>query len=103
MSASNSIFRRRLSAASIGPGPGPQKRPWWTSSSSRLLGGGQLEQLRVRRDARGDRLDLRRSGNLQAVRAVVLEALRFEQLVELGDDVGTCAGGHAGEDSGMEY
>src|SRR5207302_6542463 len=52
-----------------------------------LLGGGQGEQLRVRGDAGRDRRDLPRSRHLQPVHAVVLEATRLQDLVELADDL----------------
>ncbi len=58
-----------------------------------LLGGCALEQLEVGRDAGGDRVDLGRAWDLEAVGAVVLEAGWFEQAVELGEDVGG-GGGH---------
>ncbi len=60
----------------------------------RALGGGQLEQLGVGGDAGGERRDPLRPGHLQAVDAVVLEALRFEQAIELAQHL-ACGGGHA--------
>ena len=57
------------------------------------LSGGQLEQLGVCGDAGGDRVDRVRTGDLQAVDAVVLEAGRLEQTVDLGEDLGG-GGGH---------
>ena len=45
MSASNRIFRRRLSAASIAPGPGAPEEPVVDDQQLGALGGGQLEQL----------------------------------------------------------
>ncbi len=58
-----------------------------------ILGRGALEQLDVGRDAGGDRVDLGRAWDLEAVGSVVLEAARFEQGVEVGEDVGG-GGGH---------
>jgi hypothetical protein len=52
-----------------------------------VLGGGALEQLEVRRHACRDGLDVRRARHLQAVRPVVVEALRLEESVELLQDV----------------
>src|SRR5947209_9363038 len=48
---------------------------------------GQLEELEVRRDARGDRRDLGATRDLQPVGPVVLEALRLQQRVELVEDL----------------
>lgn len=59
---------------------------------------GQLEELGMGRDARGDRAYIGASGDLQAVQAVVLEALRLEQAVQLRQDLAD-GGGHVGEDS----
>ncbi len=56
------------------------------------LGGRQLEQLGARRHARGEGRDLVRAGYLEAIRTVVLEALRLEQRVELGEDLGEGCG-----------
>jgi hypothetical protein len=53
----------------------------------RVAFGGELEQLRLGRDAGRDALDLGCAGNLQAVGGEVLEAGRFEQRVGLGEDV----------------
>ena len=106
MSASNRICRRRLSAASIAATPEPQKSPWWTISRSARSRGCQLEQLGVRGDAGGDRLDLRRPGHLQAVDAVVLEASGLEQAVELLPGSRTSGAGIGRDDSGpagVEY
>ncbi len=47
----------------------------------------QLEQLGVRRDAGGQRAHLRGAWDLEPVRAIVLEPLRFQQLVDLSEDV----------------
>jgi hypothetical protein len=46
-----------------------------------------LEQLPVCRDARGDDPDLPGARDLQAVRAVVVERVRFEQLVQVAEDL----------------
>jgi hypothetical protein len=74
----------------------------------RALRRGQLEQLRMRRDPCGDRRDLLGPGHLQAIEAVVLEAIRFEQTVELGQQLAArdrhalalLARGHGRKDSG---
>jgi len=52
------------------------------------LGGGALEQLAPGRDPGDESSDLLGTGYLEAVRTVVLEAGRLEQLVEKGEDVG---------------
>ncbi len=93
MSASNRIRRRRFSAASIGRDAGAPEEPVVDDQQVGALAGCQLEQLGVRGHARGDRLHVRRPGHLQAVDAVVVEALRLEQAVELGQDLGG-GGGH---------
>jgi len=103
MFASNRSFRRRFSVASIGPGPEPQKRPLMDEQQLRLLGYGLLEQLDVRRDAGGERYYVDCARDLQAIRAVVIEALRLEDAVELGDDLGCCNGGHGANISDMGY
>ncbi len=64
-----------------------------------VLAGGELEQGRICRDARGDGVHAVRAGHLQTVDAVVLEACRVQQTVELGEDLGG-GGGHCGEGSG---
>ena len=61
-----------------------------------------LEQLRMRGHATGQRRDLLRSGHLQAVDAVVLEALGPQEPVGLLQDL-MQRRGHSGEDSGVEY
>jgi hypothetical protein len=50
--------------------------------------GRALEQLRAGRDAGHDGLDLVGSGYLQAVRAIVVEGGRREELVEVLQQVG---------------
>ena len=87
MSASNRSFRRRLSCASIAPGSAPEEAVV-DDQQVGALAGGELEQLRAGRDAGGDRLNLGRARDLQAVGAVVLEAPRLEQVVELREDLG---------------
>ena len=53
-----------------------------------VLAGRQFEQLGVRRNARGQARDFGRPGHLQPVRAVILEVLRLEQLIDRGDELG---------------
>jgi hypothetical protein len=48
-----------------------------------VLGGGAAKELRARRDARHDRLDVFGARNLQAIRAVVAEVRWRQQLVEM--------------------
>ncbi len=52
------------------------------------------EELGARAHAGHDRLDVCPTGYLEAVRAVVVEATGFQELVEVGDDV--VAGSHVG-------
>jgi hypothetical protein len=58
-----------------------------------------LEQLEVGADPGGNGGHLLRARYLQAVWAVVLEARRLEQRVELVDDLGERYCDHGGEDS----
>ena len=57
------------------------------------LGGGHFEQLGVRGNAGRDRRHFHRSGNLNAVGAIVLKAPRRQQPLDLREDVGK-VGGH---------
>ena len=51
------------------------------------LGGRPLEQLGMRRDTGGDGVHGARAGDLEPVVAVILEAVRGEQAVELLQDL----------------
>ena len=87
MSASNRSLRRRLRAASIVPGPEPQKSPWWTISELRPLLGSEPEQLGMGGDAAHQCAHLRRTGYLQTVWPVVLEPAGSQQQLDLLKDV----------------
>src|SRR5438105_828566 len=63
-----------------------------------FCGRGELEQLEVRADPGRNGRHVLGAGHLQAVGAVILEARRLEQGVELVDDLGERYGGHEGED-----
>jgi hypothetical protein len=60
-----------------------------------LGGDGSLEQLYARGDAAGELADLAFARELEAVGAVVLEALWLEEGVQLGDGVLRLVGGEA--------
>ena len=77
----------------------PPEKPVVDDQQLRALSCGSFEQLRVRGDARRDPADASGAWNLQSVGAVVLEALRLEQAVELGDDL-VAGGWHAGGGAG---
>ena len=84
MSCANSGCSRRCSAASIAMGL-PPEQPVVDQDELGPLGGRALEQLHARGDPGDDRSDLLRTGHLEAVRAVVLEPLRLEQIVEVSN------------------
>ena len=80
------------------PGPGPQKRPWCTSSSwARSAAASSKSSTWPTRRSRSSRP--RPARDLQSVGTVVLEARRFEQAVEPLQDVGRRRRA-PGEDSG---